>query len=223
MPDYGASEVIRSRNSTDMSGISWPKRDFQRHMDEAAVDEIVRALSAEKKSQLMDILSPMKSLSSGVAAPANTPKTAEASKQPSPLLRKVSRKSTEITNHLDEVSSQSSSISEDELHHSLSTGKTNVNVPPPGKERTASGKIVVTRLKRDAMTTGHRHGATKRGRSSSESSKRRKLSLSPATNVNRTPNVRLRVSSPDGSSEKENQHGVEEESPLDGVSVRVHG
>jgi hypothetical protein len=227
MPDYGACEMTRSRNSTDMSGLSWPRRDFQRHMDEAAVDEIVRALSAEKKSQLMDILSPMRSSSSGVAAPANTPKTAEASKQPSPLLRKISRRSTEITKLLDEHSSESGSMSDDELHHSMSAGKHNDMSKEPGKERTVSDKIVVTRLKRSALPSGKlmatKHGATKRGRSSSESSKRRKLSLSPATNVSRTPNVRRRVSSPDGSGENENQHIADERSPSDGVSVTAEG
>ena len=72
-PDY-ASTLSRD---TDMS-VTWPRRDFQKHMDEAAVDEIVNALSPSKKGELLNALSPDKSSSSGGKASINTPTTAEA-------------------------------------------------------------------------------------------------------------------------------------------------
>lgn len=83
MPDYASHTTDHSRADTDMS-ITWPRRDFQKHMDEAAVDEIIEALSPSKKGQLLNALSPQKSSSSGIQPPINTPKTAEASQQGSP-------------------------------------------------------------------------------------------------------------------------------------------
>lgn len=74
MPDYVSHGTDSSRADTDMS-INWPRRDFQRHMDEAAVEEIIEALSPTKKGQLLNALSPSNMSSSGVQAPVNTPTT----------------------------------------------------------------------------------------------------------------------------------------------------
>lgn len=74
MPDYASHGTDASRADTDMS-INWPRRDFQRHMDEAAIEEIVEALSPSKKGQLLNALSPIRTSSSGVQPPANSPTT----------------------------------------------------------------------------------------------------------------------------------------------------
>jgi hypothetical protein len=71
MPDYASHTTERSRAS-EMS-VMWERRDFQKHMDEAAVEEIIEALSPAKKGKLLHALSPGKSSSSGVFAPTNTP------------------------------------------------------------------------------------------------------------------------------------------------------
>lgn len=81
MPDYASHSTERSRADTDMS-VTWPRRDFQKHMDEAAVNEIIEALSPSKKGQLLSALSPERSSSSGIHAPINTPKTANPSRSP---------------------------------------------------------------------------------------------------------------------------------------------
>lgn len=72
MPDYMSYGTDNSRAETEMS-ITWPRRDFQKHMDEAAIEEIIDALSPAKKVQLLSALSPGTTSSSGVQAPANTP------------------------------------------------------------------------------------------------------------------------------------------------------
>lgn len=72
MPDYASHSTDHSRAGTDMS-VSWPRRDFQKHMDEAAIEEIVQALSSAKKGQLLTALSPEKSSSSGIQPPINSP------------------------------------------------------------------------------------------------------------------------------------------------------
>jgi hypothetical protein len=80
MQDSISHSTEHSQAYSDMA-ITWPRRDFQKHMDEAAVDEIVQALSPSRKSQLLSALSPGKSSSSGIQPPINTPTTAEASQQ----------------------------------------------------------------------------------------------------------------------------------------------
>lgn len=55
MPDYRSAE---SRALTDMSGVSYNKLDFERQVNNAAVDEIVKALSPTKQEQLLKALSP---------------------------------------------------------------------------------------------------------------------------------------------------------------------
>ncbi|ETN46139.1 uncharacterized protein HMPREF1541_00323 [Cyphellophora europaea CBS 101466] len=76
MPDYTSHGTEYSRAETEMS-ITWPRRDFQKHMDEATVEELIEALSPTKKGQLLYALSPTKSSSSGVQAPVNTPAAAD--------------------------------------------------------------------------------------------------------------------------------------------------
>lgn len=80
MPDYSSHSTEHSQAYSDMA-ITWPRRDFQKHMDEAAVDEIVQALSPSKKGQLLTALSPEKSSSSGIQPPINTPTTGDGSRQ----------------------------------------------------------------------------------------------------------------------------------------------
>ncbi len=223
MPDYMSAGIGHSRTSTDMS-VQWPRRDFQRHMDEAAVDEIVQALSPEKRDELLDALSPMKSSSSGLAPPANTPKTAEVSKQPTPVLKGANELSSVHDLNLDRLASRSRSTSDDsavgtsesERGSSAGIGK---------RERSDLERTVVTRSQKlkgsaniDRLEVGP---MAQRSRSISDSSKRRKLSLSPSTDGKTTREITLRIGPTDASNDKENQQLAEGESEAEGVAITI--
>jgi hypothetical protein len=71
MPDYRSRE---SRAVTDMSGISYNRLDFERQVNDAAVEEIVKALSPMKQIELLKALSPhSKTARSGSMPPENSP------------------------------------------------------------------------------------------------------------------------------------------------------
>lgn len=71
MPDYRSGE---SRAVTEMSGISYNRVDFEKQMNNAAVEEIVKALSPTKQSELFKVLSPPnKATRSGSMPPENSP------------------------------------------------------------------------------------------------------------------------------------------------------
>lgn len=71
MPDYRSRE---SRAVTDMSGVSYNRLDFERQVNDAAVEEIVKALSPLKQIELFKALSPpSKSIRSGSMPPENSP------------------------------------------------------------------------------------------------------------------------------------------------------
>ena len=222
MPDYVSNGDGHRRTSTEMS-VAWPRRDFQRHMDEAAVDEIVQALSPEKRDQLMGALSPMKSSSSGLAPPANTPKTAEGSKQPSPELRGVNRMPTNQVLDLDRLVSRHCYVADDSAASTSSESERRSSAGSSKREHSGLERVIVTRSQRSKASTNIKafdaRPATSQKRSPSDSSKRRKISLSPTTNAKVTPKITLRVSPHTVSSDKENQQLLEDDSEAEGVAI----
>lgn len=223
MPDYDANEVGHSRTSTEMSGVSWPRRDFQRHMDEAAIDEIIHALSPEKKGQLMEALSPEGTSSSGLQPPANTPMTADASKGVSPEV--------ETSNDIAIKTNQSSirlrrriSTSEESSDSSVSGIRRSGSVCKGDARSKILDRVMVTRsqkrLVQDMVKESEEPLSAKRGRTSSESSSR-KRSLSPSQDGKAMPKITLRISPDSVSSEKENQQLTDGDSGLEGVSVHI--
>jgi hypothetical protein len=71
MPDYRSAE---SRALTEMSGVSYNRLDFERQVNNAAVEELVKALSPTKQEQLLKALSPPgKRSRDGSVPPENSP------------------------------------------------------------------------------------------------------------------------------------------------------
>ena len=224
MPDYLSTGTGHRRTSTDMS-VQWPRRDFQRHMDEAAVDEIVEALSPEKRDELLDALSPVKSSSSGVAPPTNTPRTAEASKQPLPVLQGADEVLSNGDLDLSRLLNRSRSTSNDSAVSAASDGERRSSASTGKRERRSLQRAIVTRSQkspgamevRDLSTRPTEQGS----RAMSDSSKRRKISLSPTTNTKGTPKLTLRMSTHNASSDKENQQHGDEDSGEEGVALTI--
>jgi hypothetical protein len=225
MPDYDADEAGHSRTTTEMSGISWPRRDFERHMNEAAIDEIVQALSPEKKSQLVKALSPKRSSSSGLQPPTNTPKTAETSKQPSPVLKGSNNIPETLAGGLDRLISRSRSLSDESSVSPSSDDRPSRNAGSGRSGSRISDRLMVTRSQGSkgptrAQKIEDRH-ASDRERSDSVSSKRRKISLSSSTNTKASPKITLRASPSSASSDRENQQLTEDEHGQSGVAITI--
>ena len=221
MPDFESNSLGHSRASTEMS-VMWPKRDFQRHMDEAAVDEIVQALSPEKRDQLMEALSPVDRSSSGIAPPSNTPKTAEGSKQSSPMLKIPSIIASRRSIDFDRLATRRRSTSSDSGSSGSPLGVSKLG-GSGNRDRSDPENTIVTRSQKLRGSVKFRGTAIRqtnnRERSGSDVSKRRKISLSPTTNAKTTPKITLRISPNSGSSEKENQQMERDDSGGDGVSI----
>ncbi|KAH0840882.1 hypothetical protein FOPE_06197 [Fonsecaea pedrosoi] len=77
MPDYASSKTDRSVVNTEMSGVSVPRANFLKHMNEANPEEILQALSPARQEQLFKALSASHSPLAGIGTqpPANTPQT----------------------------------------------------------------------------------------------------------------------------------------------------
>ena len=73
MPDYISNKTDQSRAYTEMSGLSFPRANFLKHMTEANPEEIVQALSPVKQGELLKVLSASQSPLQGANPPSNTP------------------------------------------------------------------------------------------------------------------------------------------------------
>ncbi|OAP57584.1 hypothetical protein AYL99_08322 [Fonsecaea erecta] len=75
MSDYTSSKTDRSVVNTEMSGVSVPRANFMKHMNEANLEEILQALSPSRQEELFKVLSASHSPVSGMGTqpPANTP------------------------------------------------------------------------------------------------------------------------------------------------------
>ena len=73
MEDYVSSKSTHSRAHTEMSGVTYPPKDFGKTMQEAAIEEIIEALSPVKRDQLFRALSPDTETHAGTEPPNNTP------------------------------------------------------------------------------------------------------------------------------------------------------
>lgn len=73
MEDYISSKSSHSAIYTEMSDVCYPPKDFEKTMNEAAIEEIVKALSPVRRSQLLRALSPGKAIFAGTDPPNNTP------------------------------------------------------------------------------------------------------------------------------------------------------
>lgn len=228
MPDCPSIGREHTRSGTEMSGVDWPRRDFQKHIDEAAIDEIIRALSPSKKDQLLSALSPGKSSdSAGLQQPSNTPLTAEASKQPTAGVG-VAYDSTENATPIKEpagvVKGRFEHISE------LSSGVAEGTSRPRTRSNTANSVLavleqgVIRRSTRSKSSTTIKNAPSKidldRERSSSRSSKR-KRSTSPVTQSKIAQRV-VPKSSPheNDSDSKENISIADDDSIEAGVSIK---
>lgn len=203
MPDYASGAAPHRRTSTDMSGVSWPRRDFQRHMDEAAIDEIIEALSPEKRDRLKEMLSPDQSSSSGLHAPSNTPRTAEATKLPSPVINPKEGAEIKVAEQV----RGSGSLESDE-----SSG---FHAGTSGTASKGSERAMITRSQKSKQAP--LSSVNKRSRSTSKSS-RKKRSLSPSANERHSAKMTSRISPNSDSSDKEDQRAVEDG---DGVSITI--
>jgi uncharacterized membrane protein len=209
MPDFEHVDSSHTRGSTDMSGVSWPRRDFQRHMDEAAIDEIIEALSPEKRNQLKEVLSPAESSSSGINAPSNTPKTASASKLPSPIMAPSEVELALKTKRPKKVQKTPRPTTEDSPDSSSSSEVTG--------GRGAAKSTVRAMLTRSQKKRQAEMLLSAKRRRSGPNDARKKQSLSPATNV-QGGTITLRVSPASDSSGGEDQHTLEDR---DGMSINL--
>lgn len=88
MPDYNSNKTDNSGMGTEMSGISFPRADFLKHMNEANPEEIVQALSPTRQEELLKVLSTSISPVGGTHAPTNTPRSLSDQSHPqSPLVK----------------------------------------------------------------------------------------------------------------------------------------
>ena len=76
MEDHVSSKSTNSRAHTDMSDVVYHPKDFEMSMNDAAIQEIVKALSPFRKEQLRKALSPEKDYVVIGDVPHNTPATA---------------------------------------------------------------------------------------------------------------------------------------------------
>ena len=224
MPDYSPNGTGHRRTSTDMS-VQWPRRDFQKHMDEAAIDEIVQALSSEKRDELLDALSPVKSSSSGLAPPANTPKTAEASKQPSPVLQAADEVFSTGDLDLSRLLGRSRSTSNDSAASATSDSERRSSAGIGKREFSGAERVIEARSQKPRAAMKGREFSirpmTQSPRAVSDASKRRKISLSPTTNAKATPKLSHKMGPRKASSDKENQQHVDDDSGGEGVTPTI--
>ena len=75
MEDHVSSKSNNSRAHTDMSDVVYHPKDFEMSMNDAAIQEIIKALSPFRKEQLRRALSPEKTDMAGDNVPHNTPAT----------------------------------------------------------------------------------------------------------------------------------------------------
>ena len=75
MPDYTSSKTDRSIYNTEMSGVSVPRADFVKQVNDANPEEIVQALSPSRRDELLKVLSASNSPATGTGTrpPMNTP------------------------------------------------------------------------------------------------------------------------------------------------------
>jgi hypothetical protein len=205
MPDFEHTTSSHTRGSTDMSGVSWPRRDFQRHMDEAAIDEIIEALSPAKRNQLKEVLSPSESIGSGLNAPSNTPKTASASKLPSPIMQHAEARLTLKTTKPSKIQKTPRAATNDSSNSGSSSG---------GGRGAAKATVRAMLTRSQKKKQLELSSSTKRRHSESNDS-RQKQSLSPTTNVQGARST-MRVSPGSESSEGEKQGG---HGDRDGMSI----
>lgn len=224
MPDCPLSEPARSKSGTEMSGVDWPRRDIQKHIDEAAIDEIIRALSPSKKDQLLSALSPGKSSdNAGLMPPSNTPLTAEASKQPMPEVDPT-EKNTPIKHPVDVIAGRAESIQGIRLGTAENTSR------PRTRSNTSSSVLavleqgIIRRSTRSKSSTTIKNVAENvdlnRERSSSRSSKR-KRSTSPMTQSKAAQKTGPKSSPHENDSDgKENISITDDDSIEAGVSIQ---
>ena len=226
IPDLPTSRNEHNRTETEMSGVDWPKRDFQKHIDEAAIEEIIRALSPSKKDQLLNALSPGKTSDSfGLHPPSNTPLTAEASKQPTPELDVCGPRGLNLKSRMD---LEAGSVSRPQSVSSTSSGNPGDTSPP--RARASSTMSVLAVLEQGVLRRSTR-GKTSPTRKSPEvvieakrdrsSSAKRKRSPSPSTT--RTIQKVTSKSSPQShdSDDKENVAIIDEDDAEVGVLINA--
>ena len=73
MRDDSSYETEFSHRTMDMSEVSCQQFDFVQQLNQAATDEIIKALSPAKQAEVLEALSPPKRASAGLRPPRNTP------------------------------------------------------------------------------------------------------------------------------------------------------
>lgn len=218
MSDDPPQKLEHSRTETEMSGVDWPRRDFQKHIDEAAIDEIIQALSPSKKDQLLNALSPgTRSGSGGPQPPTNTPLTAESSNAPTPEAGINTRSS-------ESPAERSISLPKDEADLPVNPSRPRARSHIGDSALTVLEQGMVRRSLRNRPSATTRnvpvHADPLRDRSSSRSSKR-KRSMSPISKPKPVQKV-ITKSSPlsKGLEEKENTSVVDDDDSIEaGVAI----
>ncbi|KAJ4551931.1 hypothetical protein HRR78_003497 [Exophiala dermatitidis] len=82
MPDYTSNKTDNSGACTEMSGASFPRANFLKHMNEANPEEIVQALSPDRQEELLKALRASQSPARGTHAPTNTPRSVSDQSRP---------------------------------------------------------------------------------------------------------------------------------------------
>ena len=98
MPDYVSSKSSQSRVYTEMSDVAYNRNDFEKSMKEAAIEEIIKALTPIRKAQLRKALNPGEKDASGTDPPNNTPASVPATETTTGLANAVAN-STASTRH----------------------------------------------------------------------------------------------------------------------------
>ena len=180
MSDYGSGE---SRAVTDMSGVSYNRLDFERQVNNAAVSEILKALSPGKQSQLFNALSPSNRIArTGSMPPDNSPADgASIAPLRSGLVARDNLQS--IYNDLDSIESGTD--------QSPTTSRTNSNderTLPFTRARFGSASpanIVQSKKERDLMRKSVEQPAADRAATTETSASQNRSPLIESLNINR--------------------------------------
>lgn len=198
MPDYTSYETDNSGACTEMSGVSFPRANFLKHMNEANPREIVQALSPARQEELLRVLSASQSpvQDRGTHPPTNTPHSLSGQSRPASSNgrardQKGNRLNVhEIVSRLDDSSDSSGSRAFQELprrRRTCSEGsrKNGTELGTNNQEDHSSAALPWERRAKDEIglpPTSARSvsQSTNRQRSASNGSKRKRESGSPS-------------------------------------------
>ncbi len=228
MLDYTSNN---SGAPTEMSGLSFPGADFLKHMNEANPQEIIQALSPERKEQLFKALGKSQNTAHGTQPPTNTPRkimdrsrvhlladqtvAAPSTREQSNIVGEIGadmwvrdlQKHENSERHSSDCSSLGSQGEKDRKHSKIDISPKR---PQASNDTGRRSSLVLAEVRSSSV-------CITRQRSISNASKRKRQSLSPSitigTPVSKVPVV---IDSPSTASGGEKDLGLARDTPSDG-------